>query len=68
VNTAKINSSIKEKYAQEGAYQVVVDKSEILKMDVNLISKELWCNQNLARHDSNKLAQVIIDLIYERKV
>ena len=68
VNTAKINSNLKEKYALEDAYQVAVDKSEILEMGVNLISEELWCNQNLARHDSNKLAQVIIDLISERKV
>lgn len=66
-NTAKIDNKLKEKYAEEGAYQVVVDKSEILKMGIKLISKELWYKQNLARHDSNKIAQVIIDLISERK-
>lgn len=67
VNTAEIDNKLKERYAKEGAYQVVVDKLEILKMGVKLISKELWYKQNLARHDSDKLAQVIIDLISERK-
>lgn len=67
INTVEIDNELKERYAKESAYQVVVDKSEILKMGVKLISKELWCNQYLARHDSDKLAQVIIDLISERK-
>jgi len=67
INTVEIDNELKERYAKESAYQVVVDKSEILKMGVKLISKELWCNQYLARHDSYKLAQVIIDLISERK-
>jgi len=67
VNAAEIDNELKGRYAQEGAYQVVVDKSEILKLGVKLISKELWYNQDLARHDSDKLAQVIIDLISKRK-
>jgi uncharacterized cofD-like protein len=67
VNTAEIDNELKERYAKEGAYQVVVDRSEILKMGVELISKKLWYNQNLARHDPDKLAQIIIDLISERK-
>ncbi len=67
INTVEIDNELKERYAEESAYQVVVDKSEILKMGVKLISKELWYKQNLARHDSDKLAQVIIDLISERK-
>ena len=67
VNTAEIYNELKEKYAEEGAYQVVVDKSEILKMGVKLVGKELWHNQDLARHDADNLAQVIIDLISKRK-
>ncbi len=67
VNTAEIYNELKEKYAKEGSYQVVVDKSEILKMGVKLVGKELWYDQNFARHDADNLAQVIIDLISKRK-
>jgi len=66
-NSAKIDTKLKKRYAQEGSYQVEVDESEILKTGVKLISRELWLSQNLARHDSNMLAQTIIDLILGRK-
>ena len=67
VNTAEISAELKKKYAEEGSYPVVVDESEIVKSGVKLIDRELWVDQNLARHDSNKLAQTIMDLIFEKK-
>jgi len=66
-NSAKIDTELKKRYAQEGSYQVEVDESEILKTGVKLVSRELWLSQNLARHDSDMLAQTIIDLILGRK-
>ena len=67
VNSKVIDNKLKEKYSKEGAYQVVIDKSEILNMGVKLISEDLCCKQNLARHNSDKLAKVIMNVILKRK-
>jgi uncharacterized cofD-like protein len=67
VNSEEIDNKLKEKYSKESAYQVVIDESEILNMGVKLISKDLCCKQNLARHNSDKLAKAIMNVISKRK-
>jgi len=67
VNTAQISEELKEKYAREGSYQVIIDRTEIQKRKVKLIERELWLDHHLARHDSDLLARLINELFIEEK-
>ncbi|GAB4113095.1 MAG: YvcK family protein [Candidatus Caldatribacteriota bacterium] len=67
VNTARISKELKEKYAQEGSSQVIIDKEEIKRLKVRWIEKDLWLDHQFARHDSDLLAEVINDLLIKEK-
>lgn len=63
VNNGKIKPSIFKKYQEDGAGQVMVDLSKIKHMGIRLIEKDLVkITKDLVRHDSDKLAQAIIDI------
>lgn len=63
VNNGKINSSILKKYQQDKAGQVMIDLSKVKRMGIRLIEKDLVkINNDLVRHDSDKLAQAIMDI------
>ncbi|HEX3030510.1 MAG TPA: gluconeogenesis factor YvcK family protein [Clostridia bacterium] len=65
-NTADIPEVLKKNYAGEGAEIVRVDADEINKAGIKLIDGDFVNIQNnLVRHNSTKLAEVIIDLVAE---
>lgn len=66
VNTASIPDNLKEKYLSEGAELVKVDSEIVEKMGIELITGDFKSvNNNLVRHDPNKLAKKIIELVSE---
>ncbi len=67
VNNGRIKPAILKKYQDDGAGQVMIDLSKIKKMGIRLVEKDLAKIKNdLVRHDSDKLAQAIMD-IYKRR-
>jgi len=65
-NTANIPDSYLEKYAMDGATMVGIDEDVINSMGVSLIKGNFaTIRNNLVRHDDQKLADVIIDLVAE---
>lgn len=67
VNDAEVDAELLEKYAEEGSYPVEVDWNELLAQDLDIISEDLINQTDLVRHDPDKLAQVIINLIFSQE-
>lgn len=67
VNTASIPEDLKERYLKDGAELVKVDYDAVEKMGIELITGDFKAifNNNYIRHDSNKLAKKIIELVSE---
>ena len=64
VNDGEVEEELLEKYAEEEAYPVKVDWNQLLEQDLEIISEDLINQTNLVRHDHDKLAQVIMNLIF----
>ncbi|MEA3328268.1 MAG: YvcK family protein [Candidatus Omnitrophota bacterium] len=67
VNTGRIPPELLTKYKQEGAEPVKVDNSQIRKRDCLVIEGEIISTTDFIRHDSQKLARVIVDLLVKNK-
>lgn len=66
VNTAPIPNEMRERYLLDGAELVKVDSEIVEKMGIEIITGDFKSvNNNLVRHDSNKLAKKIIELVSE---
>lgn len=63
VNTSKIPEHMIERYKTEDKYPVVADVKEISKLNVKAVTSDIVSVENCVRHDSKKLARIIIDLI-----
>jgi uncharacterized cofD-like protein len=63
VNTAPVPVQLLEKYRQENAFPVVNDAAKIRELGYQIIEEDVINTVNFVRHDSEKLARVIIDLI-----
>ena len=59
-----IQSDILEKYALQGAYPVANDSKELENWGIKVISANLISQDNLIRHNPEKLARTVISLIY----
>lgn len=67
VNTADIPDDLKKNYLDDGAELVKVDYAKIKKAGVSIIQGDfVSIRNNLVRHDANKLASVIIDMVAEK--
>ena len=64
INDGEVDDGLLEKYAEEGAYPVEEDWNQLLEEDVEIISEDLINQTNLVRHNPDKLAQVIMNLIF----
>ena len=65
-NTASIPQDLKERYLDDGAELVKVDTEIVDKMGIELITGDFKSvDNNLVRHDSNKLAKKVIELVSE---
>jgi uncharacterized cofD-like protein len=67
VNTAKIHDAILERYKEEGAGQVAADTDNLKKMKVKVIEAHIAKVKDYVRHDSEKLAKIIVDLVSSLK-
>lgn len=67
VNTGKVPQFLLEKYKLENAYPVVTDVDRIKAMGYNVIADSVISTENYVRHDSSKLAKIVIGLITDLK-
>ncbi|MFO7819468.1 MAG: YvcK family protein [Halanaerobacter sp.] len=67
VNDGEVEAELLEKYAEEGSYPVEVDWNQLLEQDLDIISEDLINQTDLVRHDPDKLAQVIMNLVFTQK-
>jgi uncharacterized cofD-like protein len=64
VNKEKAPQELYERYKQEGAERVTVDPSRIeQELEVKVVSADLMTQQNLLRHDSEKLAKAVLSVV-----
>ncbi len=63
VNTAKIPPEMLKRYEGEESYPVVPDSETLRKMKCKVVEAHIISTQDYVRHDSGKLAKIIIDLI-----
>jgi uncharacterized cofD-like protein len=66
LNTAMPEHSVLEKYMREQSEPVVADVADIARMGIKVIAKDLLNgSENLARHNPEKLARIILEIIKE---
>lgn len=63
-NQMNINEVLLEKYAAEGAYPVKNDGEKLAELGIKIVPANLISQDNLIRHNSNRLARTLIRLIY----
>lgn len=63
VNRGKIASNLLEKYKEENAFPVLVDRERIAALGSEAIEANVIDAEDLVRHDSHKLAKIIVDLL-----
>jgi len=63
VNTAKVPPLLVEKYKEENAHPIRIDKNRIEGLGCKVIEANVIDAKNVVRHDSAKLARIIIDLV-----
>jgi len=63
VNTAPVPHHLLDKYKEENAFPVVNDSSKIKELGYNVIEEDVISTVNFVRHNPEKLANCIIDLI-----
>lgn len=69
VNTGEITEELKEKYQQEGAELVKFDEEDINSLGIKVVGDNLVKIKNgTVKHDSDKLAEVLVDTIMEKKL
>ncbi len=62
-NNAKGSSVLLKKYAAQHQFPVMVDKEEIDKMGIKLVAGDVMAAPELIRHDSEKLANLLVGLV-----
>ena len=65
VNATQISKDLAEKYKQEGSFAVLVDLEKIRHAGYRVIEDDIINAKDYVRHDSGKLARIIVDLIQE---
>jgi len=67
INTAKIHDAILDRYRAEGAEQVMADTDNLKKLKCRVIEAHMVKVKDYVRHDSEKLAKIIVDLVNSLK-
>ena len=68
-NTGEISDELKEKYLQDGAELVKLDREDINSLGVKIVGENLVKIKNgFIKHDADKLAEVLADTIMEKKL
>ncbi|MCK8817190.1 YvcK family protein [Natroniella sulfidigena] len=66
-NSEEVDRKLIKKYAQEGAEPVKADLAKLKEQGVKVIHEPVINQSNLVRHNPDKLARVIMDLVIEEK-
>jgi uncharacterized cofD-like protein len=66
VNNERISADLIEKYRKEGAQPVEVDLAKLNKQNIQVVQEPVISQSNVIRHDPEKLAKVIIDLVFQK--
>ncbi|OOM16608.1 gluconeogenesis factor YvcK family protein [Clostridium saccharobutylicum] len=69
VNTGEITEELKEKYHEQNAELVKFDEEDINSLGIKVVGDNLVKIKNgTVKHDSDKLAEVLVDTIMEKKL
>ena len=60
INSGCVPDRLAEKYRQEGAYPVEVDRDRLKPLGINVIEEDLISSMDYARHDPDRLAKAIM--------
>jgi len=63
VNTEPVPQDLLERYRQEGAFPVEADQESLREMGYQVVAENAISTENYVRHDSEKLAKIVIQLI-----
>ena len=67
VNTAKIKEEMLSKYKTEDSYPVIADSENLKKMKCKVVEAHIINTEGYIRHDPDKLAKLLIDLVASLK-
>jgi len=67
INTAKVSNDMLDKYKMEESYPVIPDSDNLKKMKCKVVEAHILLTKDYVRHDSVKLAKIIIDLVASLK-
>lgn len=67
VNTARISDAMLKKYKEEDSYPVTADIENLKKLKVKAVEAHLAMTKDYVRHDSVRLAKIIVDLVASLK-
>ena len=67
VNTEDVPPELLQKYEAEGAHPVTPDIQQLQKEKFRVIGRHLISKTSLVRHDSEKLARLVIQLVIQEK-
>lgn len=67
LNNQEIPVGFKKKYAEDGARPVEIDKERLSKLNIRLITAPLIYQSDYIRHDSHKLARLILRLVLQKR-
>lgn len=63
-NNFAITDEVLARYSADGSQVVVYDKENLDKMNVKVLAADLLQNDEILRHDSKKLAKLVVETIY----
>lgn len=66
-NSGRVPEWLYGKYIEDGAMEVNIDREKIKERNIRIIDDDLiYINKNLVRHDTKKLAHIIMNLILDK--
>ena len=65
VNSTPVPEDLKQKYAETGAYPVVVDDDALNQLGVGIIKADLITSKDAIHHDPKKLCDNVMRVVYE---
>ena len=65
VNSTPVPEDLKKKYAEAGAYPVIVDEDVLKALGVGVIKADLSTAHDAIHHDPKKLAESVMQVVYE---
>lgn len=65
VNSTPVPEDLKRKYAEAGAYPVIVDDDNLNKLGVGVIKADLITDKDAIHHDPKKLCDNVMRVVYE---